>query len=100
MENLWPQLACGQVLEGAKACAEILGRQAALAVEFAQKIFGRAVALLRVAVQAAGDQIAAKVGNVRRSGRRVAPKTKSPDQRSGRTFLRPLAYYISTSLVK
>jgi len=63
---LWPELACGQVLEGAKACAEILGRQAALAVEFAQKIFGRAIALLRVAVQAAGDQIAVGVAPTRR----------------------------------
>jgi len=66
MENLWPQLACGQVLEGAKAFAEILGRQAALAVEFAQKIFGGAIALLRVAVQAVGDQIAVGVTPTRR----------------------------------
>src|SRR5437899_7913771 len=38
MENLWAQLACREGLHGEQACAEVLGRQAPLAVELAQKI--------------------------------------------------------------
>src|SRR6266481_3535943 len=39
-------------------CVEFLGRQAPLAVESAQKIPGRTVALARVAFETAGNQVA------------------------------------------
>ena len=64
--KLWSELACGQVLESAKACAEVLGGQAALAEELAQKISGREVSLARVAVQAAGNQVAVRIAPTRR----------------------------------
>ena len=60
------ELACGQVVESAKACAEVLGGQAALAEEVAQKISGREVSLARVAVQAAGNQVAVRIAPTRR----------------------------------
>src|SRR6266581_383547 len=63
VENLWPQLACRERLHGEQACAEVLGRQAPLAVEPAQKILGRKVLLPRVAIQAAGDQVAGRVAS-------------------------------------
>src|SRR6266849_4808412 len=52
------ELACGEIFQGAEACVEFGGRQAPLAVERAQKIPGRTVALARVAFDAAGNQVA------------------------------------------
>ena len=67
-ENLWRELACRERLHGEQALAEVLGRQAPLAVEPAQKIAGRKVLLPRVAIQAGGDQVA--VGILARLGAR------------------------------
>src|SRR6266704_6313888 len=52
------ELAAGEVFQGAKAGVEFGGRQAALAVERAQKIRDRTVALARVAFETAGNQVA------------------------------------------
>src|SRR5260370_1574290 len=52
------ELACGEVFQGAKAAVEFGGRQAPQAVESAQKIRGRTVALARVAFDTAGNQVA------------------------------------------
>jgi len=53
------ELACGEIFQGAKARVELGGVQAAQAIERAQKIRGWAVALARVAFEAAGNQAAA-----------------------------------------
>jgi len=60
-ENLWRKLACRDRVHGEQACTEVLGRQAPFAVEPAQKIVGRKVLLPRVAIQAAGDQVAVRI---------------------------------------
>src|SRR5712664_67338 len=57
----WEQradLAGGEIFQGAKACVEFGGREAPLAVENAQKVRGRTVALARVAFETAGNQVA------------------------------------------
>jgi hypothetical protein len=51
-------LACGEIFQRAKPCVEFGGCKAALTVERAQKIRGGAVALARVAFDAAGNQVA------------------------------------------
>jgi len=53
-----PQLAGGEVLQFAKAGVEFGGGEAAPAVEGAQKIRGRVVALAGIALDAAGNQVA------------------------------------------
>jgi len=52
------ELAGGEVFQGAEACVEFGGGQAALAVERAQKIRRRTVTLARVAFDTAGNQVA------------------------------------------
>ena len=52
------ELACGEVFQGAEAGVEFSWRQAALAVERAQKIRGGMLALAEVAVHTAGNQVA------------------------------------------
>jgi hypothetical protein len=52
------ELAGGEVVEGAEAAAEVAGAQAALAVEPAQKLVGRALCLLRVALRTARNEVA------------------------------------------
>jgi hypothetical protein len=52
------ELASGEIFQGAQASVEFGGRQASLAVERAQKIPGRTVALARVAFDTAGNQVA------------------------------------------
>src|SRR6266852_6783276 len=61
------ELARGEVFQGAKACVEFGGRQAPLAVESAQKIRGRTVALARVAFDAAGNQVAVGIASESRA---------------------------------
>jgi len=58
-----PQLACGEVLQRAKACREFRRRQAALPVERAQKIPRRTVPLTRVASETAGNQAGGRAFN-------------------------------------
>src|SRR6267378_3982721 len=57
------ELACGEGFQGAKASVEFGGREAALAVESAQKIPGGAVALARVAFETAGNQVAVGIAS-------------------------------------
>jgi hypothetical protein len=52
------KLACGEGLQGAQPRIEFRGREAAVAVESAQKIRGRLVTLARVAFDTAGNQVA------------------------------------------
>jgi hypothetical protein len=52
------ELAGGEGVEGAEAAGEFGGGQAALAIQQAEKIVGAALAFLRVAFQAAGDEVA------------------------------------------
>src|SRR6266571_1913602 len=61
------ELACGEIFQGAEASVEFGGRQAALAVESAQKIPGRAVGLARVAFETAGNQVAVGVASEARA---------------------------------
>src|SRR6266851_7932831 len=49
------ELAGGEVVEGAEATGQLVKAQAPLAVEPAQKLLGRALPLLRVAIQTARD---------------------------------------------
>jgi hypothetical protein len=49
------ELACGERFQGAEACVEFRGREAPLAVESAQEIPGRTVALARIALDTAGN---------------------------------------------
>src|SRR5260370_1218169 len=51
------ELAGGEVFQGAEACVEFGGGQAALAGGRAQKVRGRTVALARVALDTAGNQV-------------------------------------------
>src|SRR5207249_1632266 len=57
------ELASGEILQGAEACVEFGGRQAPQAVERAQKIPGRTVALARVAFETAGNQVAVGIAS-------------------------------------
>src|SRR6266849_4488685 len=57
------ELACGEIFQGAEASVEFGGRQAALAVESAQKIRDRTVALARVAFDTAGNQVAVGIAS-------------------------------------
>src|SRR5258708_39275983 len=65
------ELACGEVLQGAKACVEFGVRQAALAVERAEKIRGGTVALARVAFDTAGNQVAVRIASEAHAGHDV-----------------------------
>ncbi len=58
MENLWPQLACRERLQFPQAPAEVLTRQAALAVELAQENFRAVIPFLPVACRAARNHVA------------------------------------------
>src|SRR6266478_8221331 len=57
------ELAGGEIFQGAKTAVEFGGRQAALAVESAQKIRDRTVALARVAFDTAGNQVAVGIAS-------------------------------------
>src|SRR5207245_8472992 len=57
------ELAGGEIFQDAKASVEFGGRQAALAVERAQKIRDRTVALARVAFETAGNQVAVGIAS-------------------------------------
>src|SRR5216683_6884919 len=61
--ELRAELACGEVFQGAKAAVEFGRRQAPQAVERAQKIPGRTVALARVAFETAGNQVAVGIAS-------------------------------------
>src|SRR5216684_2743655 len=65
------ELACGEVFQGAKTAVEFGGRQAALAVESAQKVRDRTVALARVAFDAAGNQVAVRIASEAHAGHDV-----------------------------
>jgi hypothetical protein len=56
------KLAGGEGFEGAEARFEFGGGYAALAVESTEKIFGAAFSFLRVALDTAGNEIAAGIG--------------------------------------
>ncbi len=60
-QNVWPELCCLKILQGAQAFVEVLLRQAPFAVEPPQKIFGRVPSFLRVASHAAGNQVAVRI---------------------------------------
>jgi hypothetical protein len=51
------ELALGESVEGAEAAGEFGGGQSALAVELAEKIAGGALPFLRIAFQAARDEV-------------------------------------------
>src|SRR5260370_10230288 len=84
------KLAGGEGVEGAEAVGEFGVGQAAPAVEPAEKIAGRAIPFLRVALQTAGDEVAVGIapeghawGNVveaanHRRKRTQAIQTESP----------------------
>src|SRR5713226_1372928 len=61
------ELAGGEIFQGAKASVEFGGRQAPQAVESAQKIPGRTVALARVAFETAGNQVAVGIASEARA---------------------------------
>src|SRR6266851_343405 len=61
------ELACGETFQGAEAAVEFGGRQAALAVESAQKIRGGTVALARVAFHTRGNQVAVGIASEARA---------------------------------
>src|SRR5260370_8841321 len=52
------ELAGGQIVQGAEAAAELVGAQAAVAVERTYKLDGVAVGLQRVAIQTTRDEVA------------------------------------------
>src|SRR5713226_5254811 len=56
--DLRDELPGGEVVEGAEATGQLVITQAPLAVEPAQKLLGRALPFLRVALQTAGHQVA------------------------------------------
>jgi hypothetical protein len=60
---VWRELAFCERLHGEQARAEVLGRQAPLAEQLAQKIRGREVALPGVAVEAAGNEVAVGIAS-------------------------------------
>src|SRR6266851_8305990 len=57
------ELAGGEIFQGAEASVKFGGREAPQAVESAQKIPGRTVALARVAFDAAGNQVAVGIAS-------------------------------------
>src|SRR5207245_712023 len=61
------ELACGEIFQGAKASVEFGGCQAALAVESAQKIRDRTVALAGIAFDTAGNQVAVGIASEARA---------------------------------
>ncbi len=61
--QLRAELSCGEIFQGAEASVEFGGRQAPQAVEGAQKIPGRTVALARVAFETAGNQVAVGIAS-------------------------------------
>src|SRR6266851_853954 len=65
------EFAGGEIFQGAKTAVEFGGRQAALAVESAQKIRDRTVALARVAFDAAGNQVAVGIASEARAWHNV-----------------------------
>src|SRR3989442_1792635 len=65
------ELAGGEIFQGAKTAVEFGGRQAALAVESAQKIRDRTVALARVAFDTAGNQVAVGIASEARAWHNV-----------------------------
>ncbi len=65
------ELACGEIFQGAKASVEFRGREAPQAVESAQKIPGRTVALARVAFDTAGNQVAVGIASEARAWHNV-----------------------------
>jgi hypothetical protein len=80
-------LTCGEVFQGAEACVEFGGGQAPQAVERAQKIRGRTVALARVAFDAAGNQVAVGIAAEAHPAVTPTPEKKKPRTESGRSFL-------------
>lgn len=60
-EDLWAEVACGEVAQGLEAGGEIRLGQAAFAEKLAQEILGRQVLLPEVAVGAAGNQVAIRI---------------------------------------
>src|SRR5260370_36011854 len=54
--NWRDELAGGQIVQGAEAAAELVGAQAAVAVERTYKLDGVAVGLQRVAIQTTRDE--------------------------------------------
>ena len=69
--RLRAELAGGEIFQGAKASVEFGGREAPLAVERAQKIRDRAVALARVAFDTAGNQVAVGIASEAHAGHNV-----------------------------
>src|SRR5437879_13551638 len=69
------ELACGEIFQGAEASVEFGGRQAPLAVESAQKIRGRTVALARGAFETAGNQVAVGIAPDAHAGPNVVEYT-------------------------
>jgi hypothetical protein len=59
--EIGPELAGGEVFQGAEAAGKFVGGQAALAAEGAQKIFSGGFAFLRVATGAAGNEVAVRI---------------------------------------
>src|SRR6266571_5128024 len=57
------EFACGEIFQGAKTAVEFGGREAPQAVESAQKIRDRTVALARVAFDTAGNQVAVGIAS-------------------------------------
>src|SRR5712691_742000 len=51
------ELAGGEVVQGAEAAGDLVVAQAVLAIERSEKLFGGAFPLLRVAIQAARDEV-------------------------------------------
>jgi hypothetical protein len=54
-------VAGGEGVEGAEAGGELDGGEAAFAIKGAEKIGGRLIALLRIAFETAGDEVAIKI---------------------------------------
>src|SRR6266496_2067117 len=63
LQTLRAELACGEIFQGAKTAVEFGRGQAAQAVEGAQKIRDRTVALARVAFETAGNQVAVGIAS-------------------------------------
>src|SRR6266704_758440 len=57
------EFACGEIFQGAKTAVEFGGREAPQAVESAQKIRDRTVALARVAFDTAGSEVAVGIAS-------------------------------------
>lgn len=65
------EFAFGEELESAQALGEFERGQAALAIEFAKKIVGGALALLRIALQTCGDQVSIRISAEAHAGHDV-----------------------------